>query len=111
MTETLDLFAAAAPAWLVCPGSQLERRFAEFHQDNPQVFAEFERRCLALAARGLRRVGSKAVWESMRFDSLIQTEGEPWRLNNSYTALMSRLLLWHHPELQGVIETRGHAAA
>lgn len=99
----LDLFDE--PDWLRNPGSKLERRFAEFHRACPEVYRELERRCLALRLAGRTRIGLKAAWEAMRFDRLLSTAPD-LRLNNSFTALYARLLLFHHPELGDVIETR-----
>lgn len=105
---TLDLFTGApVPDWLAHPGSPLERRFRDFHEAHPDVYRELEARCFALLRAGRTRIGLKAVYEALRFDRLVRTDGpEPWKLNNSYTALYARLLLSEHPKLAGVIETR-----
>ena len=105
--DTPDLFPAAAdPSWLVWPRSRLERRFAAFHAANPHVWAEVERRALALHRAGARRVGIALIFEAMRYDRLVTTTGEPWKMNNSYRALYARLLIARHPELAEVIEVR-----
>src|SRR5690625_3655853 len=100
------LEAGGAPAWLAWPRTKLERRFADFHRGNPHILAEFERRALQLHAAGARRIGAKAIAERIRWDIHIRTLGDEYKLNNSFVALYSRLLIHRHPALADVIETR-----
>ena len=94
------------PPWLVDPQTDIERKFADFHAKNPHILAELERRAIRLLQVGARRIGVKAIWESLRYDALIRTDTREWKLNNSYTASYARLLIDRNPQLADVIETR-----
>jgi hypothetical protein len=107
---TLSLFATE-PGWLVCPESRLEREFAAFHRDNPHVFEEFERRALELHRAGRHRIGAKAIAERIRWDVMLRTLGDEYKVNNNRVSLYSRLLIHRHPELAGAIETRRRRVA
>lgn len=88
------------------PISEQEARFIEFHKANPHIYREIVRRVSALTRAGVSRVGIAMVFEVMRYDHLISTQGEPWKLNNTYRAYYVRLLMKEHPHLAGLIETR-----
>lgn len=99
----LELFPLTEPTYE--PTATLAERFAAFHASNPHVADALE----ALAAQWLarhERVGMKSLAERIRWESGIQTVGEPWRINNSHVAFYSRLLLDRHPEWIGRIQTR-----
>ena len=66
------------------------------------------RRRLAAAA-GLVVGIVLAIIAVLLWRSGIETTGEPWRINNSFTSLYARLLLDRHPEWAGRIETRALA--
>jgi hypothetical protein len=105
---TLSLFDE--PGWLTNPETKLERRFARWAKDNPDVLAEFERRTMALYRAGQRRIGAKQVAEVVRYFGAVQSKGDRYKLNNNYTALLARLVIYRHPELAGAIETRKRVA-
>lgn len=103
--DTLPLFPDR-PAWYHSPQTRIERQFVEFHRENPQVYDEVKRRALELYRAGARRVGVALIFEAMRYDHLIRTRGEKFKMNNNYRALYARLLLAELPMLDGVVETR-----
>lgn len=87
----------------------IQVRFETFHAENPQVFDAM----LALArghiAKGSRRIGVKALWESLR-EYLHVTKIGTYKLDNSLTALYARKLIETDPSLASVIETRRRKA-
>lgn len=107
MTDTPDLFTTAQdPPWLVWPQTRIERRFAEFHRQNPHVYAEFERRAMELYRAGARRIGVKAIAERIRWDVHVRVLSTDYKIDNSLVSLYARLLIHRHPELAEVIELR-----
>jgi len=88
----------------------LARRFAEFHQANPQVFArllEFAR----LDAAAQRRIGVKRYFERLRGEiPTTPAPGENYRLDNGYTAFYARLLAAADPVIAAHIELRARRA-
>jgi hypothetical protein len=59
---------------------------------------------------GHHHCGMKMLWEALRYQSALQTRGEPYKLNNNYTALYARMLMENEPELRGFFETRERRA-
>jgi hypothetical protein len=105
---TLSLFDE--PGWLTNPSTRLEREFAVFHASNPHVYEEFERRALELHRAGQRRIGVKAIAERLRYDVMLRTLGDEYKINNNRVAFYSRLLIHRNPELADAIETRKRVA-
>lgn len=87
----------------------LRQRFLAFHEANPQVYAKLRDLALeALRSPKLRRrrFGIAAVFERLRWWSEVESEGDPYRLNNSYRAFYARLLMDQEPALRGFFSTR-----
>ncbi len=53
----------------------------------------------------------KALYERLRWESGIRTDGSPYRLNNDFTALYSRLLIERRPEWSEAFRLRELRAA
>ena len=101
----LGLFEAAV-AELRAETITIDAAFVRFHSDNPRVY----RRLVALARkakrRGARRLGMKMLFELLRWDHLLKTSGEPFKLCNSYTSRYARLIMDQEPDLDGIFSTR-----
>jgi hypothetical protein len=105
----LQLFPLVAVAHLV--GETLEERFERFHRTNPHVY-----RALVFEARRARRGGATSgslrdLFGLLRWQSGFWTKGEPWRLNNSFTAFYARLIEEREADLAGFFETRERRVA
>ena len=92
------------------PDLTIGQRFELFNRANPHVADALE----SLAAQWLARhahVGMKALYERLRWESGIRTDGNPYRLNNDFTALYSRLLIERRPEWSEAFRLRELRAA
>lgn len=87
----------------------LAERFTLFHESNPHVYQALR----TLAYQGLRagrkRLSIAAMFERLR-DVSIQTNGDPWLLDNSFKPFYVRLLEANEPPLRGLFETRRSVA-
>lgn len=84
----------------------LEAKWHAFHEANPHVYRLLRDEALKAKRAGLRRFGMKALFERLRWISQVETVGDPYRLNNNYTAFYARLLMESEPALRGFFETR-----
>ena len=84
--------------------------FRDFHKNNPQVLDRLENMTRNLINRGRPRIGMGMLFEVMRWEHYMKTEGEPFKLNNNYRAFYSRLIEQNHPEWAGVFTKRGSIA-
>jgi hypothetical protein len=108
---TLDLFAAedlypvtyedALP-----PHATIQQRFEAFHAQNPHVYEHLVSMARRLHARGRRRIGIAMLFETMRYQYAVSTDGDDFKLNNNFRSRYARLIMQRHPDLDGVFETR-----
>ena len=85
----------------------LQERAQAFHEANPKVYAELRRLALTLYYRGHKHFGVKMLIEQMRwlwYERTVDTSS--FKLNNSYSAFYSRLLMKQEAELDGVFNLR-----
>ena len=80
--------------------------FEKFRAANPHV----ERRLIELLEEyerdGVTHVSIKHLWEVMRRAVWLQTKGELWKLNNSYTARYARVIRERRPDLAHLFSMR-----
>ena len=86
--------------------ASIDFKFREFHAANPQVFLALERLAARWFARGKRKCGVGALWEVMRWEMALSTEGDDFKLNNNYRSRYVRLLIKHHPDWEDRFEIR-----
>jgi len=84
----------------------LDDRFWRFHEANPQVYRQLRRLAFEAVRKGRNKIGMKMLFEVLRWEVWMQTEGEDWKLNNSYTSRYARLLMDQERDLAGLFETR-----
>jgi len=92
-------------------GLTIEESFGLFHQANPHIYRLLRQMAMEYRRSGHSRCGMKMLWEALRYSSAVQTRGEPYKLNNNYTALYARLLMRQEPELAGFFELRERRSA
>ena len=85
-------------------------KFVEFHRRNPHVLEKIEELVQELMAAGLTRCSMKMIFEKLRWDHYIETQGDYFKLNNNYHAFYTRFVLMRHPEWEGFFHTRESAA-
>ena len=86
--------------------TDLKTRFADFHRANPQVFAELERLTAEAVEAGVPRLGIELLMNRLRWDALMRTRGDAFKINQNYASRYARLLVDTHPEWDGLFEFR-----
>lgn len=107
--DDLPLFQHRGPTPANQPAHRnptLEDRFQVFHAANPHVYAALRRLALRLRGQGVERYGIAGLFEVLRYEQALQTNGEDFRLNNSYRAFYARMLMDREPELKDFFEIR-----
>ena len=86
--------------------STLERKFKEYHAKNPEVYT----RLVALTDQGLRagkrKVGIGMLFEVIRWEQFLRTEGDSFKLNNNYRSRYARKLMDENFRFVGMFEIR-----
>lgn len=86
--------------------SELDKRFREFDDKNPKVYIKLLKMTKDLKDRGHSRIGIGMLFEVIRWQTMLQTVGDPYRLNNSYRSRYVRKIAHEHPEFANMFETR-----
>lgn len=86
--------------------SAAAKRFGDFHEANPQVYRELEKLAWQAHERGRRKIGMQMLFEVLRWNRIMQTQGDDYKLNNNYAGRYARLIMEKNPELEGIFETR-----
>jgi len=84
----------------------IQDRFEAFHTLNPWVYERLEAMTAEAVAAGWTQVGIGMFFEVMRWQYARSTNGDPFRLNNTYRSRYVRLLVDEHPEWAGLFEQR-----
>ena len=81
-------------------------KWQRFHRDNPHVYELIKRFTQQAIDAGFQHYGIQSVAERVRWHTMIETDGEPLKLNNNHTAYYARLYMEEHPEHDGFFRTR-----
>jgi hypothetical protein len=78
----------------------MKTSFKKYHEENPQVYKEFERIALQLIKRGYIRIGAKQIVEVIRYHTMIEGN-DGYKVNNNFTSDYARLFENDHPIYAG----------
>lgn len=84
----------------------IEQRFRAWIKLHPEAYEHFVLFAIQAAKQGRKRFGSKAIVERMRWYVAMEWEGDKYKINNSFTALLSRKFIRDYPEYEHLFETR-----
>lgn len=87
-------------------------RFRAFDRANPEVYRELVKLARTLKRRGYDRYSIKGLFEVVRFNRNVQTNGDGgFKINNDFSALYARKIMRECPDLDGFFETRERRSA
>ena len=86
----------------------IDDRFAEFHEQNPQVYTELVQMARTLRAKGYNRVGIELIFSAYRWNRMTRTTADEYRfkVNDHFTSRYARLIMSHEKDLDGFFTTR-----
>lgn len=83
-----------------------ESRFTEFLRAHPEIYQAYCRLALDKIRAGAKRIGSKAIWEVLRWNTPLREDGSEFKLNNNLTPFFARKFQKDYPQYADRIETR-----
>ncbi len=84
----------------------LQEKFEEYHVENPHVLSLLVEFTSEIKKSGRKHYGIGAVFERIRWHVDIETDNDPFKLNNNYRSRYVRLLEREHPEFEGFYRKR-----
>lgn len=88
------------------PDESLDTRFRNWLDANPHVLAAFIGLAVQARRAGRTRIGAKLIVERLRWEYMLQTDGDDFRLNNNYTSRLARAAVGLQPDLEPLFEFR-----
>lgn len=85
---------------------KVERAFRIFHRTNPHVLRSLIELTEELHRTGARRIGMKMLFEVLRWQTMLATRGDDFKLNNNYCSYYARVLMHRRPEFRGMFQLR-----
>jgi hypothetical protein len=87
--------------------SKLEKKFMEFHKENPHVYELFKRYTKAAMATGRQNYSAYAIFERIRWHTDIETnEALGFKLNNNHRPYYARMFAADHPKYAKFFKTK-----
>ena len=74
-------------------------KFRKFHFANPHIYQTFSIYSWDAAKAGHKVFSHWLIMNRIRWDSLIQTDGEKYKIPNEYIAFYARMFMIRHPQL------------
>ena len=84
----------------------MQRRFVEYHRDNPHVYQAFCKYADEAIRAGRKHLGAGMIFERLRWYTMIEARGDGFKLNNNYRAFYARMWMRDHPETPDFFRTR-----
>lgn len=93
-----ELFRDLAP--------HIVENFFIFHAQNPQVYESFKKYARQLQRTGREHHSSQAIIERIRWDTMVESKNDDFKINNNWPSCYSRLLMIHDRSFFGFFRTR-----
>lgn len=88
------------------PKPPLKYRWWEWHKANPEFYELFEKFTLEAIDKGHTRLSAWLIVNRIRWETMIVTKGDDYKVSNDYIAYFSRLFMHYHPEYDGFFKTK-----
>jgi hypothetical protein len=85
-------------------------RFLRFHRENTHVYRLFEGFTREMVGALGKPIAMMLVLQRTRWEYIIDTTGDDFRLNNNYAPFYARLLMYRCPDLIGAFNLRRSVA-
>lgn len=102
----LNLFVDTETLKAANDNNNWEARFEAFHRDNPHVYELFKKYTLEAIASGRETYSTISIFERIRWFTDIETQGDPFKINQNFAAYYGRQSMRDHPEHEGFFRTR-----
>jgi len=88
------------------PELTIREAFLRFHRENPHVYAQLQAMAQEAQRAGATKIGIGMMFEVLRWQTLLRTRGDDFKLNNNYRSYYARLLIARNPALSELFELR-----
>jgi hypothetical protein len=83
-------------------GKTIDESFAEFDKKNPHVYRNLVKLAYQCTRSGRKIIGIALLYEKLRWDYMIQTDGADYKLPNNYASRYARKIMAENEGLEGI---------
>lgn len=87
-------------------GQTIRDAFLAFHKQNPHVYSSFESQAIEAINRGRTKLSAKLIINWIRWNEILKTSEENFKINDAFQSYYARLFIENHPQHEGVFELR-----
>lgn len=84
----------------------LKKQWWEWHLRNPEFYKMFERFTFEAISKGHHRLSAWLIVNRIRWETMIVTTGDDYKIRNDYIALYSRYFMHKNPQYKGFFKTK-----
>jgi hypothetical protein len=72
--------------------------FQQYDQSNKHIYELYKSIAVKMAQEGRRQIGSKYIFEAMRYDYTFNSNNDPYKVNNNFAPMYARKFVLEHPQ-------------
>jgi len=84
----------------------LKERWWAWHKENPEFYELFKKFTFQAIHKGHHNLSAWLVANRIRWETMIVTTGDEYKINNDFLALYSRLFMHDYPDYAGFFRTK-----
>ena len=84
----------------------LKERWWGWHKENPEFYSMFKKFTFQAIRKGHRKLSAWLIVNRIRWETMIVTTGDEYKISNDYIALYARLFMYQYPDYKGFFNTK-----
>ena len=84
----------------------LKDKWWAWHKENPEFYELFKRFTFQAIQKGHRRLSAWLIVNRIRWETMIVTTGNEYKISNDFIALYARLFMHEYPDYKGFFRTK-----
>jgi hypothetical protein len=82
------------------------KKWREWDEKNPEFYGLLVQTAREAKGRGINRWALQAIIEIMRWNKAVDTQGDPFKVNQHFRSFYARYIMENEPDLAGFFEIR-----
>tara|TARA_E500000318_G_C3532556_1_gene201212 strand:+ start:666 stop:977 length:312 start_codon:yes stop_codon:yes gene_type:complete len=84
----------------------LKTKWWTWHKENPEFYELFKKFTFQAIRKGHRKLSAWLIVNRIRWEAMIVTTGNEYKISNDFIALYARLFMHEHPDYKGFFKTK-----
>lgn len=84
----------------------LKDKWWAWHKENPEFYELFKKFTFQAIQKGHRKLSAWLIVNRIRWETMIVTTGNEYKISNDFIALYARLFMHEYPDYKGFFRTK-----